>query len=393
MKWNKFSLLFTFAYFISYITRINYGAIISEMAVETGMLKSTLSIALTGSFITYGTGQLISGFFGDRIQPKKFVSTGLITTVIMNLLIPVCTHPMQMIAVWCINGFAQAFMWPPIVKLMSSLFSEEEYKSASVKVSWGSSFGTIFVYLLSPVMIMFSSWKSVFIICAVCGVLGLFLWLKHCPDITMTSTVKSDKKQSAGILCPVMIFIMIAIILQGTLRDGVTTWMPSYISETFNLSTEISILTGVILPIFSIICHQAAGYLYKNKLKNPMVCAATIFATGALSALLLAVFTGKSAVLSVLLSAVLTGAMHGVNVIFTCMIPPFFAKRGNVSMISGLLNSCTYIGSAISAYLFPLISENASWESTIRLWLIIAITGTLIPALCSRAWNRFCENL
>ena len=45
--------------------------------------------------------------------------------------------------------------------------------------------------------------------------------------------------------------VMIAIVMQGMLRDGVTTWMPSYISETYNLSNAIAILTGVVLPVFS----------------------------------------------------------------------------------------------------------------------------------------------
>ena len=45
-------------------------------------------MALTGSFITYGTGQIISGVLGDRISPKKLVSRGLLVTVLMNVLLP-----------------------------------------------------------------------------------------------------------------------------------------------------------------------------------------------------------------------------------------------------------------------------------------------------------------
>ena len=39
--------------------------------------------------------------------------------------------------------------------------------------------------------------------------------------------------------------IMLAIMMQGILRDGITTWMPSYISETFHLASSVSILTGI----------------------------------------------------------------------------------------------------------------------------------------------------
>ena len=72
-KINAFVLLFVATYMISYITRINYGAIISEIRSQTGISKSLLSMSVTGSFITYGIGQIISGIFGDRISPKKLV--------------------------------------------------------------------------------------------------------------------------------------------------------------------------------------------------------------------------------------------------------------------------------------------------------------------------------
>lgn len=50
---HRLTLLFAAAYMISYITRINYGAIIAEMENTTGFTRSMLSMALTGSFFTY----------------------------------------------------------------------------------------------------------------------------------------------------------------------------------------------------------------------------------------------------------------------------------------------------------------------------------------------------
>lgn len=49
-------VLFTVAYMVSYMTRINYAAVISEMERETGIARSLLSMAVTGGFITYGAG-------------------------------------------------------------------------------------------------------------------------------------------------------------------------------------------------------------------------------------------------------------------------------------------------------------------------------------------------
>lgn len=86
------AFLFASTYMISYITRINFGAVISEMVSATGMSKSMLSLSLTGSFITYGAGQIISGLCGDKFSPKKLVSIGLFVSVLMNILIPFCSN-------------------------------------------------------------------------------------------------------------------------------------------------------------------------------------------------------------------------------------------------------------------------------------------------------------
>lgn len=58
---NRMAILFAATYMISYITRINYSAIIAEMETAAQMSKSLLWLAVTGSFIAYGAGQIISG--------------------------------------------------------------------------------------------------------------------------------------------------------------------------------------------------------------------------------------------------------------------------------------------------------------------------------------------
>jgi OPA family glycerol-3-phosphate transporter-like MFS transporter len=171
---------------------------------------------------------------------------------------------------------------------------------------------------------------------------------------------------------------MLAIVLQGALRDGVTTWMPSYISETYNLSSSISILTGVLLPIFSLVCFHLSEKLYQKVFTNPLKCAGIIFGAGAFSSLMIQIFTGHSAAMSVVFSAALTGCMHGVNLMLICMIPAYFKKSGNVSTISGVLNSCTYVGSAVSTYGVALISDSFGWSATLFSWTAIAIAGMLV---------------
>lgn len=98
---NVLALICALVYFTSYVTRINYGAVVSEIVRAEGIGKEAVSLAVTGLFITYGTGQLISGFLGDRISPKYLMCAEMITASLMNFLLPLNSDPYYMLAVWC----------------------------------------------------------------------------------------------------------------------------------------------------------------------------------------------------------------------------------------------------------------------------------------------------
>ena len=386
---NGLSLLLAVTYMVSYMTRVNYGAVIAEMVTETGAARSAFALALTGSFVTYGLGQVVSGLCADRFSPKKLVACGLAATTVMNGLIVLCRDPFGMLAVWSVNGFAQAFLWPPMVRIMTARLSPQDYDRVVVRVSWGSSMGTVLVYLISPVLITLAGWRSVFLCSAACGCAMFFVWNGCCCDVPVERKRDRGNTQSGGILfSPLMLCVMAAIVLQGMLRDGVTTWMPSYIAETYSLSNQSAILSGVVLPLFSVLSLHAASLLYRKRLTDPMLCAAVIFVIGGASALALLGAGGKQPALSVLFSALLTGSMHGVNLIQTGIIPSFFRKYGNVATVSGVLNSCTYVGSAISTYGIAVLSETMGWNGTILLWVVIAAGGALLSLACVKGWQK-----
>ena len=391
MGLRHMSLLLTCLYIVSYLTRINYGAVISEIVLSENIPKSLASIALTASAVTYGFGQLISGFFTDRINPKKLILAGLLTTISMNLLIPLCHTPYQMAAAWSVNGLAQAFMWPPIVRIMAELFTAEDYKKTCALISCGASLGTIIVYAVAPVCIHLGGWKLIFFSSALIAAIMLFIWQRKGPDISVLKN-KRDCRSTPFKLTPeifsILIAIMLIITLQGILRDGVATWLPSYIAETFNIDNKISILTGVFLPLFSIAVVQFTIFLYK-KLQSELYLTGLMFGAGVISAFALFAVGNISAIASVAFAAILNGSMHGVNTMMTCMIPPYFKKYGNMSFMAGLLNFCTYIGSAISGSGLALFSEKFGWNNTLLLWSFVALGGCLLCFSITRIWNNF----
>jgi len=387
---NVLALTFVFVYMVSYITRINYGAVVSEIGNATGIARDLLSMAPTGSFITYGVGQIVSGICGDRFSTKKLITLGLVVTTAMNLLLPLCTSPYQMLAVWCVNGFAQAFLWPPIVKTLVVMVKAEDYGKAMVKVLWGSSIGTILVYLVSPLLILAWSWKAVFWAAAVCGAVMAVVWNLRGLDVPPSPRQSKGESGTAvrAMFTPVMICIMVAIMFHGMLRDSVTTWMPSYISETYGLSNSAGILSGVVLPIFGLICYRVTERLHRKVFPNLLVCAGVIFAASTLAAAILCFVPGAGAVVAIGMLAVIQGCMSGVNLLFISILPTYFKKYGNISTVSGVLNSTTYVGSALSTYGIALISVRFGWSASTLVWLILGATSMALCFFNIPGWKK-----
>ena len=385
-KVNRFIFLCAFIYFVSYVTRINYGAVLAEMVTDTGLSMSILSVALIGSFITYGAGQLVSGFLGDHIHPKKLLATGLLVTTAINFTIPLCRSASMMAVLWCINGFAQSFMWPPLVKTMLMLLSMEDYEAKVVNVGFGSLGGTIFVYLIAPVCIMISGWKLMFLLSGTLGLVGLFVWTRFCPSFTLTFPERqvSDGRKHSGsnIFSPLLLIAIITILMQGIVRDGVTTYMPSFISETYHLSNEISILTGVLLPIFSLISTRAAAKLHLKLIPNLLACSTVLFLACTASAIPLYFLYETSPVLSITMLTLISAFVHGVNLMITTLLPPKLADREHLSTMAGMINSFAYVGSAISTYLIPMAAEGYGWSATLLIWVAASIIGTAACAMC-----------
>ena len=404
------SLIFicSFAYFVSYISRLNYSACIqgiiedlmNNMDLSAAkeelyvIAKKEASYAATGLFITYGIGQVFSGLLGDRFDPRKILAGGLLMTAVCNLLMPFMPNVGLMTAVWCVNGVAQAMMFPPMSRIMAANMDSEQFKKACSVVSMAASAATIVIYAMGAAAIKISSWRLAFYIPAAIAAVAAVVWYRGTAGYGSGEPVKKQTAVEnngisfgrALIACGI-IPIIAAIIAQGVLRDGLTTWMPTYISDTFGMETTKSILSGMIIPVFSIIFVALSTYIYKF-LKSETVTAAVMFGTGLLFASLLAV-TKPGYVMTVFFFSCTIGSMHGLNVMLISRLPVIFAPYGKVSTLSGALNACSYIGAAISMYGIAALSSNIGWEKTVISWVILAAAGTSVCVSASFIWRRY----
>ena len=394
------SWLLSLVYFSSYVMRINFTVLLVKVCSELGREKGELAVIVTALTVTYGIGQIVCGVLGDKIKPRIMISCGIALAAVCNISFFFTSSVIFMTVIWGINGFAHAMFWPPIVRLMSLNLTEAEYSFASVRVTWGSSIATILLYLLCPVLLLFMSWRVIMVLCAATGLAIMVVWLVFAPKLFESKSsnldtpppkmqktdIKDARKAPRYVILP-LILIMIAIIMQGALRDGVTTWMPSYLHEVFSLPEEFSIFITVVLAIFSMISFTVFDFINRRFFKDEVFSAAFIFLLAAVFGVLLYLSNIFGiAVFSILFMSLLVACMHGTNLMLIAIAPKRFKNTGKVATYSGIMNACTYVGAAVSIYVFSALKD---WGSTIIIWAIIALVACLICFMAIGRWKEF----
>lgn len=394
-------------YFSTYLGRLNYSASLTEIIRAEGFDKGTAGLIGTAFFFSYGFGQLISGILGDKLKPHKMILVGVLGSGICNVAMGLSTNIWQMVAVWCMNGLLQSLIWSPIIKLFSDWIPKSRQKTFCININSSVPIGTFAAYGITAFIVWKFHWRTVFFFSSLClAVIGLIWFIGSrkiekevekngvLEDVISVSNNLKQRSDSMGklILASGMVFLCFGLMFQGILKDGVTTWIPTYIREEFNMESVVSIISTTIIPIFNLSGVYLASIVNKKIFRNEIATSASFFAICTVMLLLLRLYSGESVIIVLILFGVATTAMMAVNTMLVSMAPIYFAPYGKSSTASGILNSSAYVGGAVSTYGIGVLSETVGWNTTILVWTIIALAGMLVCIVGKTYWRKFTQN-
>lgn len=397
-------LLCWIAYFSTYICRLNFSAVMPDLISDGAFTQSQTASVSSAFFISYGVGQLFSGVLCDKASPRMLVFAGVFASGVSNILIYIFNNSYTaVIALWAVNGIAQALVWAPILKLAGDYFSEGEKLKFGVDISTTVPLGTLASYGVSLVTLLFAPWKYVFLISGLIVIAVAAYWyagthsLKKIPKSKAGPVQITAKAVSLGKLGKLIIIsgtaaLMIPIAIQGTLKDSVTQWIPTYLKNQYSMGTSLSLLLTMVLPIVNV----TGAYLAKEvnkKLKNELATSAAFFGiAGAFLILLMTVGT-KSALLSLICMAGITNSMFAINVMLITMVPLHYSGYGRTGTVGGLLNAVAYIGCGLlNIGAGEILEIGGGWSMLFIMWLAIAAAAAVITILCVKPWKKFIKN-
>lgn len=410
---RKSRLIFTAcfaAYTASYVGRINFSAALSAIVSSGLFTKPEGGLIGSSFFVVYGVFQIINGFLGDKISPFKMIISGLSLSAVANILMTFCKTNIEMAVVWGFNGFALAQLWVAILKILASIINEDMRSKACLNISATLPIGTVLAYLTASLSIKLFSWKYVFYTAAAVLLFACaFFTLSYLSskklftlrDVQIPEKFKSDsngkKTKSTGLIALFaasgVLLLLPADAIHGAIKEGITTWLPTMITEVYGTSASFSVLLSIALPIFNLSGAYIITPIY-NKLfkKDEMKTGAAILIFTLIPLSLVMFVSALPLPLSLILLALSTTAMYTYNYVIITLVPMRFAKTGKTATVTGFMNAIAYVGSAASSYGFGVVSEKIGWGGTAAVWLALCLTALLLTVLSAKKWRKYFKN-
>lgn len=401
------------AYSFSYIGRLNFSASMADMTSSGILLKSQAGAVTTGFFICYGCGQFLSGVLGDRINPRYLVFAGLGCSSLLNLGISFGPPLWLMLILWSMNGLSQSLLWAPICKIVADRVCLARRQKACTALATTMAGGTLMAYIISALLINAFGWRAAFISGCCATLFAATVWiivttrLEHQADkngvVEEAVALQEDDGEEVPhdevpsnlwqLLC-VSGLTILALVggVQGVLKDCMSTWVPTFVEDTFHLGSVISILTGALLPVFGFF-----GPLVTNKImmktRDELSSLFILFCISSGCLGMLVLFGKFSIVVAIISISVAYACSLGQNMILVGTIPMYFTKVGKVSTITGTMEAVCYLTTALVSWIIGILVDNTGWTIVMTGWLLLSILAAVGTIFAKRRWNKFRRNL
>ena len=248
-RWEVF-LAIVFGYSFYYVARLSISVAKKPM-IDSGILDAAqLGKIGFAIWLSYAFGKLINGFIADHCNMRKFMTTGLLVSSVINILFGFSSVFYAFLVLWFLNGCFQSMGCAPSVVVMSQWFSNRERGTRYGLWSAAHSIGEGITFVMTAIVISYFGWRWGFwsaggISIAVAILMAIFLadrprtfGLPTVADYkndrsgdSQTETVSIWQSQKEVLLNPFVWILGISSSCMYVGRYGVSSWGVMYLQE------------------------------------------------------------------------------------------------------------------------------------------------------------------
>lgn len=399
-------------YMCSYLGKVNYSANIGEFESFYGVSHAEAGLVSTFFFFAYACGQVVNGLFCSKYNVKYTIFGAVIASSLCNLIVAISNNFQIIKFAWLINGAALSVLWPTLIGLLGKTIKKDYLVKASITMGTTVAVGTAIIYGLSSIFAIFNGFRLAFYFPAIFFPIIGIVWL--CSYKKLTTPTEEDgsldivkepvqtesKKHSAPFpksYLPMLCVMALIAIVTNLVAEGLTSWVPVILKETFELPPFLSILLTLTLPIIAIFGNLFSNKMHK-RIPNFIVMLAFFFAcAGVMILAVIGLLQFKFAfviVATIVLLALIRFFAGASNSTITSIFPLSMKGKGDSGFLAGILNAFCYVGSVIASYGLGLIADASGWNMVFYvlfgacvLVVVVSFVFALIEKIISKKRN------
>ena len=374
------------AYTFAYVARLNYNASMVEILSQLGTTKEAAGTVSSFFFFAYGAGQLVNGLLSKKYNTKYSVTVALGASCVVNLAMTFCNGIDEMKYLWFLNGVFQSILWSSLIKTLSDNLADSKLPKAVMVMSTTVASGTFMAYGLAALFSYLNlSWTLIFYVASVLVGLVAVLWFvgmstiqKAKKETEITNKITKGKLSLTPVFVIGIIVILISAVTNGFIKDGITTWVPSILKEEFGVSSSLSIIVTLLLPVLSIFGTSIVNALHKKQKDENALNGIFYFATIILVGFIILTLNLKSVPLTLALFGGIACLMSAVNNVITSIVPLYSRDKIDSGLMAGLLNTFCYVGSTLATSLLGRIADTKGWNDVFVCILIFTVISFVV---------------
>lgn len=391
-------------YALSYIGKLSYTANVTQIEEYFSVQHSDAGAVTSFFFFAYGAGQIINGLLCKKYPLRYVIFGAMAVSGMANLSIPLIpTEQFFWVKyIWMLNGLALSVLWPSLVRLLAETLCEKDLSTANVVMGTTVCTGTFLTYGGSALFVGMGGFQAIFYVAAAISLAVAGIWFFAYPKlVTRNSACLADKPAQGALMgsapmqspavqssrngwfpmqmLPFLSVIAVLAVCNNLIKDGLTTWLPAILKETYDLPDWTSILLTMLLPLLGVFAVVVATGIYK-KIPNFFVELVILYGvSGILVCVVLGLLSTNALAVTVGCFGIVAMMMSAVNGVITSMIPLYMREKlGNSGMIAGVLNGFCYVGSTISSYGLGALAEGSGWTAVFVLFIVLCAFSVLL---------------
>lgn len=361
LKWHVF-LSATIGYGLYYVCRLCLNVVKTPLVKEGILSETELGIVGSALFFSYAGGKFVNGFLADRVNIRKFMSFGLLSSALLCIALGFKVSFVLFIILWAFNGWFQSMGAPPSVIAISRWFSGKERGSFYGFWSASHNIGESITFIVISFAVTAAGWKWGFWGAGMFGIIGALIiisFLYETPEskgiyflkeekIAQQSNVSVAKQQMAVLKNPAIWILALSSSFMYISRYAVNSWGVFYLENAkgFSIIEASSIIS--ISSVCGIVGTILSGFVSDKFFNGSRNVPALMFGMLNTLAITLFVSVSKDYVWLLALSMVVFGISIGGLVCFLGgLMAVDIAPKQATGAALGVVGVASYIGAGL----------------------------------------------